>query len=342
MKNSILILYLVFAAACNKAPKTATEQPVNNKTTHEIFSHRGEITDGVIFFSSNNGLTWESKSKGLPLKSRLGLGGIAVSGDKLAIVTKENGVYLFDSENDFWENIHTGKQILENNPGTIAFLKNQIFIGTQKGGVFFTADQGKNWESLNTGLANLTIRRLVGVNNKIYAGINGGLYAFNEPLKKWEHQYGNNKLQVNGVTGFNGNILIATNHGVFSSPENKKEWKQVLDNRSVHNISSDSETIYAMVYNELLASGDNGRTWQNIQKGLPFELYTFNVINTGSAVFAGQWDGVYKKNNNRENWKMYSNGLPPEFAISNMKMYNGTIVVSGNERKLKKGMTTNK
>lgn len=276
----------------------------------------------------------ESKSKGLPPESQLGLGGIAVSGDKLAIVTKENGVYVFDSENDLWENIPTDKQILENNPGTIAFFNNQIFVGTQKGGVFYTATQGKTWESLNTGLANLTIRRLVRVNDKIYAGTNGGLYAFNEPLKKWEQQYKNNKLQVNNVTGFNGNILIATNQGVFSSPENKKEWKQVLANRSVHNISSDSETIYAMVYNELLASTNNGKTWKNIQKGLPAELYTFNVVNTGNAIFAGQWDGVYRKHYHREHWKMFSNGLPLNVAISNIKMYKGALVVSGNERKL--------
>lgn len=149
MKNSILILYLVFAAACNKAPKPATEQPVYNKTTYEIFSHRAEITDGVIFFSSNNGLTWESKSNGLPPETRLGLGGIAVTGEKLAIVTKENGVYLFNSENDLWENVPTDKQVLENNPGTLAFLNNEIFIGTQKGGVFFYCRPGKKLGKLN-------------------------------------------------------------------------------------------------------------------------------------------------------------------------------------------------
>jgi hypothetical protein len=83
-------------------------------------------------------------------------------------------------------------------------------------------------------------------------------------------------------------------------------------------------------------------TWKHIQNGLPAELYTFNVIKNGISVFAGQWDGVYRKDKANEIWKPYSNGLPEKLAINNMKLYNGIIVVSGTERRLKRGMTTDK
>jgi hypothetical protein len=43
-----------------------------------------------------------------------------------------------------------------------------------------------------------------------------------------------------------------------------------------------------MTYNELFSSADKGESWQSIQKGLPKELYTFNVIKNYNAVFAGQ------------------------------------------------------
>jgi photosystem II stability/assembly factor-like uncharacterized protein len=95
-----------------------------------------------------------------------------------------------------------------------------------------------------------------------------------------------------------------------------------------------------MTYNELLSSTDKGLTWKNIQNGLPAKLYTFNVVKNGNSVFAGQWDGIYRKDSPDENWKLFSNGLPEKLAINNMKLYNGIIVVSGSERRLKKGLNT--
>lgn len=63
MKNSIFILYLICIAACNKTPKTTKEHLVKDKTPYEIFTHRDKTSDGIIFFSSNNGLTWKAKAK---------------------------------------------------------------------------------------------------------------------------------------------------------------------------------------------------------------------------------------------------------------------------------------
>jgi photosystem II stability/assembly factor-like uncharacterized protein len=149
-------------------------------------------------------------------------------------------------------------------------------------------------------------------------------------------------MQVNGITEFDGSLIIGSNQGAFATPNDRKAWKQILTDRSLHNISSDENTIYAMVYNELLSSTDNGLSWQNIQNGLPAGLYTFNVIKKGNSVFAGQWDGVYRKDKINEIWKSYSNGLPKKFAITNMTSYNGIIVVSGSKRKLKVGMNSDK
>ncbi len=149
-------------------------------------------------------------------------------------------------------------------------------------------------------------------------------------------------MQVNGITALDGSIFIGTNQGIFTNAEDQKNWKPILANRSIHNISSDNKVIYAMVYNELLSSVDKGQTWRNIQQGLPADLYTFNVIKNGNFLFAGQWDGVYRKDNALDTWKSYSKGLPEKFAITNMKLFNGIIVVTGNERKLKTGMSTSK
>jgi hypothetical protein len=66
------------------------------------------------------------------------------------------------------------------------------------------------------------------------------------------------------------------------------------------------------------------------------------VVKIGNILLARQWDGIYRKDGEAENWKSSSNGLPKKLAISNMQVYNKIIVAGGNERKLKTRMSTDK
>lgn len=343
MRKLTRIILLAVLCSCNGRQNKANRKLSKSDgfSSSEIKTP-AETIHGVVYFSVNNGQTWENKSDGLPDSINIALGAIAVSDNSLGIATKEKGVFLFNFQTNQWISIPTDKKIIESNPGPLIFFKDQIYLGTQNSGVFLSADLGKNWEKRDSGLTNFTIRRFVEIDDKLYAGTNAGLYSFNEIENKWELEYGNSTMQVNGITEFDESIYIGTNQGAFTTPNDRKEWKQVLANRTLHNISSDENTIYAMTYNELLSSTNKGLTWENIQNGLPAEPYTFNVIKNGNLLFAGQWDGVYRKNNSNEIWKSYSNGLPEKLAINNMISYNGIIVVSGSERRLKRGMTTGK
>ncbi|QGY46767.1 hypothetical protein GM418_24845 [Maribellus comscasis] len=343
MRNFILLFLVTILISCNAQTKEGNKKVADkNDSSRPSFNSPKVTSEGIVYFSFNNGLSWENKSEGLPDSVSFGLGAIAASDHSLGITTKEKGVYFFDFQKDLWVGIPTDKKIIESNPGALCFFKEQIVVGTQKGGVFFTADQGKSWININSGLTSLSIRKLVQIGDKLYTGTNAGLFSYNETGNHWELEYGNNTMQVNGITESEGNIYIGSNQGAFTTPKDNKAWTQILANHSLHNISSDENIVYAMVYNELLSSTDKGLTWKNVQKGLPAELYTFNVVKNGNSVFAGQWDGVYKREMADENWKSYSSGLPEKLAITNMKSYNGIIVASGSERGLKKGMNTDR
>ena len=343
MRILTLLIVCSVLISCNGYNKSKTE--IESKKIESIVApivNPPETKNGIVYFSYNNGGTWQNKSEGLPDTINVGLGAIAVSEDLLAIATKENGIFIFDFKEDHWIKTFTDDLIIKSNIGPLVFFKNQIFVGTKKNGVFSTKDLGKNWTNYSVGLASPTIRKLIQIDNKLYAGTNSGLYSFNESEKKWELEYGNSKMQVNGMTDFDGSIYIGTNQGGFSTIKGRKDWKQFLANFTLHNISSDDNTIYAMVYNELFSSKDKGESWQNIQSGLPEELYTFNIIKNGNSIFAGQWGGVYRKENSNDIWKSYSTGLPNKLAITNMNLYHGIIVVSGNNRGLKNGMSIDK
>jgi photosystem II stability/assembly factor-like uncharacterized protein len=343
MRRLILIPLLAILTCCSGQPNSGTKTASVSGDIPPVSSNNpSEIADGIIYFSTDNGLSWKNKSAGLPAKISIGLGGIAVSGNRLAVATKDSGLYLFDSRQARWVKTPTDKQLIESNPGALIFYKDHIYIGTQFGGIFYSQNEGKTWTKLNTGLSNLTIRKLAVIDDRLYAGTNAGLYAYDDSLSQWQLEYGSGSLQVNGIAAFEENIYIGSSQGAFSSPKDRNDWKKVFASGALHNISADDKALYAMVYNELFSSVDKGKSWQSIQEGLPAQLYTFNVIKNGNAVFAGQWDGVYRKDNAMETWRFSSNGLPGTFAITNMQVYNGIIVVSGSERKLREGMTTDK
>jgi hypothetical protein len=338
----VIPLLAILSSGTGQTKRETKTSLLRREVPSAVSIHLNDTIDGIVYFSADNGLTWENKSTGLPSKISIGLGGIAVSGNRLALLSKDSGLYFFDAQKANWVKTPTHKQLIESNLGAVTFYKDRIYVGTQFGGVFYSPDEGKSWTALNTGFTNLTIRKLVVIDSKLYAATNAGLYIFDDLFNQWEREFGAGTLQVNGITTFDGNIYVATNQGAFTTPKGRKVWKKIFAGGALHNISADDKAVYAMVYNELFTSLDKGANWKSIQNGLPAQLYTFDVIKTGNTVFAAQWDGVYRKDNADEAWKRSSRGLPHRFAIMNMQVYNGIIVVSGSERKVRAGMTTDK
>jgi ligand-binding sensor domain-containing protein len=316
-------------------------QKSRDSKANDVDSLSNEVPNGIVYFSYDNGLSWINSSNGLPERITIGLGGIDTSNQFIGVATKDNGVYIYNFENKIWDSIQTDKQIIEGNIGALSIIDNEIFVGTQFKGIFYTTDNGKNWKNLNNGLTNLTIRRFCKFNNVLYVCTNDGFYSFNKISDNWTLEFGQNSLQTNGATLYKGSFYLATNHGIFSQ-QTDKSWINSSPQFSMHNISSDTNQLYAMSYNELLLSSADGKTWQSLQNGLPKDLYTFNVLQHYDLTFAGQWDGIYRRTNGNNLWELSSKGLPTKFAVTNLKAFNDILVISTSERKMKEVMTKEK
>lgn len=340
MKFILIIPLFTLLSSCHGKTSNVIETNTQKTTTTDTLKSDKSIekNNGIIYFSLDNGNTWENKSNGLP--ENITLTDIAVSNDLIGATTKKHGIFFFNFKENLWAKTADSPQKTSNLDALI-FRDNKLFVGSENAGVFVSADKGKTWLSVNEGLGNLTIRKFAVIDHKLYVGTNGGLYSLNEKGHKWTLEYGQNSLQVNGITEFDGEIYIGTNQGIFKSLVEKKDWKQVMGNYSLHNISSDDRMVYAMTYNELMASIDKGNTWQSIQKGLPAQLYSFQLLKKDRTIFVGQWDGVYTKQT-LTGWTYSSAGLPSKFAVTEMKIYQNIIIIGCSERKLTKGMTTDK
>lgn len=80
----LLLSVLVLAGYCCKS----------NKQIPAIDSN------GIVYFSADNGGNWMNKSKGLP--DSISLTDVAVSGALLGVTTKQHGIFLFDLPNEVW------------------------------------------------------------------------------------------------------------------------------------------------------------------------------------------------------------------------------------------------
>jgi hypothetical protein len=285
---------------------------------------------GILYFSFDNGNRWEDASDGLPQKIKIGLGSIAASEKILGLATKEEGIFLYNFTSKFWEKIPTDQQIIEANIGPLAIMDSTIWVGTQWNGIFCTKNRGKTWENLSQGLSHKSIRRFSRMEQKFFVCTNDGLYIFGEKDQKWQLVFGQRLLQANGATMFKGQIYLATDKGIFTKKSNKT-WLNIAPQWSVHHIGSVGNKLYALTYSEL-RSWEDGGVWRNEQNGLPQNLYTFQVIAFQNWVFAGQWDGVYRKSKFDFAWQKSSAGLPPNFAVTNLIAMEQLLVADTSER----------
>lgn len=279
---------------------------------------------GIVYISKDDGRSWENRSNGIP--DNVFLTDIAVSNNSLGIATKQHGIYLYDFTIQMWKPIKNNKPT-SSDIDAFFMSDEKLYVGTHGEGVFISENNGKEWGKINAGLRNLTIRRLLKIGNKLFAGTNGGLFSFDSKKNIWTKEYGDNALQVNGIALHDDEVYIGTNQGAFKGLLNHNNWNLIMPGRSLHNISVANGVIYAMAYNELFASKDKGESWYSDQPGLPDGMYSFQVIALGNEVFDGQWDGIYRKDK-QENWVRWSNGLPTKIPITEMKTFSGILVAA--------------
>jgi len=281
---------------------------------------------GIVYFSFDNGKTWQNRSKGLP--GNIFLSDIAVGDELLGLTTRQNGIFTFDFVANSWNRTPT-IPIESDEINALCFYRNMMFAGTRNSGVFISSDKGNNWTVFNNGLKNMAIRKFSVIDHELYACTNGGVYTLDELSKVWKLEYGKD-LQVNGIMQFDGEIYIGTNHGAYKREKSTNRWKQIMTNRSLHNIGSDKRNIYALTYSELFVSADKGNSWQSDQMGMPAGMYSFQVIEKDNTVLAGQWDGVYVKTVS-QGWKLSNKGLPFNLPVLEL-VGTGNVIVAGSSQ----------
>ncbi len=312
-----IFLFIVLANTCGCQQKNV-DDGVNQSSEVEMENNSPKVNlvkqPAVIYRSTDLGKTWSSFADGIP--SEATLSGIKQAGNLVYVTTDYHGIFLFQERKNTWTGLN------EKLPGgldinCIEVEAKKLLIGTLNKGIFVSTDGGLNWNS-SKGNINAPIRAFFKSGDSIYAGTDIGIFESNDFGNNWSPV--SEVIQILGFTTFHGKIYAATQNGAMMLEEPGSAWNTIYEGDALHDIGNDGKYIYAMtIGQELLKTQNDGRSWENAQKGIPRppNFYTNEVQHIGNDIFSAQWIGIYHSQNNGESWKRLS-GLPDATAFSTL------------------------
>lgn len=183
---------------------------------------------------------------------------------------------------------------------SLSILNGIVYAGTDVGGIYRSYDQGATWSPANNSLNNLDITtpvfQDVKNNEVLYVGTRGGFYKSIDGGDTW-------KNKRKGLPGKGRFFLSGSIGGLAVNPFDCKELYIGLGYRPSY---VGGTTVRRLRWSKYIyKSQDQGESWSKIQA---FEkaAKVFQVLHSpsyGNIVYAATSDGLYRSNNNGNEWK---------------------------------------
>jgi len=286
-------------------------------------------TDGGVFHSTNNGVSWMEFNTGWTIPH---VNALAIKGTTIFAGTAGGGVYKTSVASAGWTAVNAG---LGDLTALSLIVNTKLFVGTN-GGVFSTTDNGAVWTIANSGLTATRVYAIAASGDTLYAGAYGsGLFRSTDDGVTWSNTGISNKyvhaLLLNGSfvgVGSEGGFFFSTNSG--STWNAASTGLGIADGHDVRALAVSGTSLYAGVfYGGMFASSDGGVTWNPTTGSGPVNITS--LVWSGSILFAGtqgQVGGVFRSSDNGANWTVVNSGLADldvnAMAIEGNTLFAGT------------------
>jgi photosystem II stability/assembly factor-like uncharacterized protein len=283
-------------------------------------------SDGGIFKSVNNGITFTDLTAGIQHSQFYRLGTSVTNSDIIMAGAQDNGSYML--KNGTWTHV-TGGDGME---CVVDYSNSNIMYSTsQYGSIYKSIDGGNSFNGI-TGSINgsggwVSPFALDPVNpNTIYLGYSD----------VWKSTNGGNtwntissfspssKLKSLVVAPSNNNyIYIATNNTIYKTTTAGSNWTDItsgLPNNAityitVHNLNPDILWVSLSGFTngkKVYKSIDGGSSWNNVSGNLPNLPINCVIYENGSnnGIYVGTDMGIYYKNDDLIQWQEFMDGLP--------------------------------
>ena len=132
-------------------------------------------------------------------------------------------------------------------------------------------------------------------------------------------------IRAGPIKGSRAEGLLATSEGelytfadmqIYKLEADGKKGRHIFDFRSLVNsrppaapLAKWKDTLYIMLANELLASKDDGQTWNLVHTLPAVHYFAIGLILTDQAFYAAFEDGIFRSEDNGKTWKAINDGL---------------------------------
>ncbi len=307
-----------------------------------------ECNDGGIYFSGDNGESWQDKSNGLIISQMYKLGVSALDASRTLMGLQDNGWKLLD--NGVWSDV-TGGDGME---CVIDYTNSDIqYAGGMNGTIRKTTN---NWVS-SEGVAPFSAGMGAWVtpyimspsdHNTLYAGY-ADVWKTADAGTSWTKISEFNsadKIRTLAIAPSQTSVLYASDLStVWKTTDDGATWTELTvpweNTSSVRYITvknDDANHIWVCLngYNTdgVYESTDGGMSWNNISEGLP-EIPVHTLVQDVRVsdeiqLYAGTELGVYFKKGN-DNWVEFNSGLP-NVRCGELEIYYGN---SSNDSRLR-------
>jgi hypothetical protein len=342
MSTMIRVLVASFFLFISICPVQAQWVQTNGPNTGNVHAftlagpHLLAGTDGGVYRSTDNGLTWTASSAGMKfpvVNSLLGTPYIDTSWTVQVIAAlASNGVLVFagswlggvfrSTDNGVhWTAVNNGLMRTDNIPasiGVIAFAGNYVFAGTSSvdrlsASLYRSDDNGAHWTPVQTGLPwPIVVNSIVVVDTNIFIGSSSrGVYRSNLDGTQWvEVNTGITNKYIVSLTASGMNLYASAEQGMFLSSNRGASWTKLASTNiySTSIIASASILFASTSYNGIFRSTDNGATWTASNTGLA-DTSMNTLFVSGSTLIAGARKGIFRSTDNGGHWTGNNTGL---------------------------------
>lgn len=282
-------------------------------------------TELGIFFSSNNGDSWQNTSQGLP---KVKVTSLASKGTTLLAGSANSFIFSTDDKGDHWQ-IHK-QGLTRPNIRALFVSGNSLFAGTDakskegKGGIYRSDDNGGTWNQL-TGIPYIGFNTFL-VHGAIFAGADSGVYSSTDNGDHWSFAGEGISDTVLTLGATSSSLLAGTKKGLYLSTNNGYSWSYELNSlgkKIVYSISTTGGNIFLATDSGVYLSIDNAHSWQLVSNSMDVRSIWTNDF----VVVAGSTQGIYLSANNGSNWQSQavSIGIPiNSFSSANKQLYAAT------------------
>lgn len=248
---------------------------------------------------------------------------VFTSSDKIfvsAFYTDSRGVFASTDSGVHWQHIVPDTTMLWQDYFAMGINQNDdVFAGTNGGGIYKSINLGDSWSRLIEYSRPECWAIAFNDSDHIFAGDgdNGGVFKSIDNGATWTQVLPNSVAPLAIEINEEGVIFIGARDNFYRSNDNGNQWVscyQGLDNQIIASILIYSlsdiyvGTGYYTSGNGIYYSSDLGNTWE--QKGLNGKIvYSLTCDLFGNIYASTKSEGIYKSQNQGENWRQINQGL---------------------------------